>query len=778
MSSTLRDQRRVHNSSLREMSTQRGGPLDIRLGRGDKTQDTFYSNHKATPKDNMGVGRDSLDKRRADPNQQALDKDAKTSYYDIASGANAQGMNAVQDLIQPGAIPGRPDFSFGPPQLGNSNTNMKWGMSYPPPPVLSGGSTSGYFDPTLGSRPSQIDLGAPSFLPKDARRKSSLVGIFEPIRPRGDSFVLRPPVNSYGYPRLSSSELDPFTQYPNSDTRSNSLFNSLLQLPGSNRNSLSGSSHSVSSIKRNSTHNGASSMNNAPNPRTGRSSNSVMSLQEFEDGLGTFLSGQQQYQPQNRSLADMKALQEQLSRYQTQNNFKNSQSWADIYNFVEQGGSLNGNSIPDIVAGLSNSGLNWGFLNEQQKKESISKFVNETQGYQRNEGVTNTNCQSPSATELKEDMFKNSSERRVLEKEARDNNSEKNPPPFFDSRRLDSATNTNDILLKQPYEYNDIPQSPKTTPKMYNPTLVLEETYQPSQDLGYDDSDKVVNYGAGYMSPHPTKPEQKNIRKENEIRNHYSKDNKEVPAENIPINDYGRPLLGATKIDQLMLVIQARDKGVKSPIEMKGGKIPSSTNPSHKEEILPLPQTLVGSVDKPKKLKLDSLPQDSRDNKKRECSYCHKTFTQTTHLEVHMRSHIGYKPFECSFCHKKFTQGGNLRTHLRLHTGERPFSCDICKKSFNRKGNLVAHKLTHENLRPYKCILDNCNKTFTQLGNLKSHQNRFHLSTLNGMTQRVASLSGDQFEALPAEEKALLNYFKDLYKNSNKGIRGRGKKNT
>ena len=776
MSTTLRDQRQVHNTSLREMNKQRSGPLDIHLGHGDKTQDTFYSNNKATPKDNMGVGRDSLDKRRADPSQQSFDKDIKSSYYDIASGASTSvhGTSAGQDTIQPGAIPTRPDFLLGPPQLGNNNANMKWGLYPYPPPVLSGGSNFGYFDPTLGSRPSQIDLGVPSFLPRDTRRrKSSLMGIPESIRPRGDSFVLRPPVNSYAHPRLSGSELDPFTQYPNSETRSNSLFNSLLQLPGSNRNSLSGSSHSVPSIKRNS-HNGASAMNNGSDARARQSSNSVMSLQEFEDGLGTFLSGQQYPQP-NRNLADMKALQEQLSRYQTHNNFKNSQSWADIYNYVEQGGSLNGNSISGVVAGLSNTGLNWGFLNEQQKKDSISRFVNDTQGYQRNEGVASTNYENPSITKLKEDMFKNSSEPQILEKEAK-NNPEKNYPSFFENRRLHSASNTNDILLKQPYGYNDVPQSPKTTPRMYNPALVQEESYGSSQAPNYDDSEKVANYGPEYMSPHQAKPERRNVEKETEVRGH-SKDAKGAAVENVPINDYGRPLLGATKIDQLMLVIQARDKGVKSPIEMKDGKIPSSTNPDHKEEILPLPQTLVGSVDKPKKVKLESLPQDSRDSKKRECPYCHKTFTQTTHLEVHMRSHIGYKPFECSFCHKRFTQGGNLRTHLRLHTGERPFSCEICNKSFNRKGNLVAHKLTHENLRPYKCILDNCNKTFTQLGNLKSHQNRFHLSALNEMTRKVASLSGDQFEALPAEEKDLLNYFKDLYKNSNKGIRGRGKKN-
>ena len=44
------------------------------------------------------------------------------------------------------------------------------------------------------------------------------------------------------------------------------------------------------------------------------------------------------------------------------------------------------------------------------------------------------------------------------------------------------------------------------------------------------------------------------------------------------------------------------------------------------------------------------------------------------------------------------------------------------------------------------------------------------------LTKKVAELSGASIEKLPQEERDLLNYFKDLYKKSNKGIRGRGKR--
>lgn len=220
-----------------------------------------------------------------------------------------------------------------------------------------------------------------------------------------------------------------------------------------------------------------------------------------------------------------------------------------------------------------------------------------------------------------------------------------------------------------------------------------------------------------------------------------------------------RPLLGATKVDQLMLVIQARKKGVHNPIPInEDGEILDNG-------LLPQDTELVGGIDH----------KGSKNQKVHECKYCHKSFTQSTHLEVHIRSHIGLKPFQCSHCGKKFTQGGNLRTHLRLHTGEKPYSCTVCGKLFSRKGNLAAHKLTHENFKPFECKLDGCQKSFTQLGNLKAHQNRFHLDTLNKLTERLAEIDPND-ASMKSEERELLNYFADLYKNSNRGIKGRGKR--
>ncbi|GME73557.1 unnamed protein product [Ambrosiozyma monospora] len=176
-----------------------------------------------------------------------------------------------------------------------------------------------------------------------------------------------------------------------------------------------------------------------------------------------------------------------------------------------------------------------------------------------------------------------------------------------------------------------------------------------------------------------------------------------IPANEAVHTEDGRPLVGATKVDQLMLVIQARKKGLTADIKQaEDGTLLEEVTPQGliSGSVLPNPMELVGGVEK----------TTTRGSKQHQCQYCQKKFTQSTHLEVHIRSHIGLKPFECDVCGKKFTQGGNLRTHKRLHTGEKPYGCPICKKQFSRKGNLQAHQLTHQNRRPFHCKLDNCNK--------------------------------------------------------------------
>ncbi|RKF57379.1 putative zinc finger protein ozf [Erysiphe neolycopersici] len=167
----------------------------------------------------------------------------------------------------------------------------------------------------------------------------------------------------------------------------------------------------------------------------------------------------------------------------------------------------------------------------------------------------------------------------------------------------------------------------------------------------------------------------------------------------------------------------------------------------------------------------------SKSRKRYQCTIegCTKSFFQKTHLDIHERAHTGVKPYSCKQpgCNRTFSQLGNLKTHERRHTGERPYQCEICGKRFAQRGNVRAHRIVHDQAKPYVCILDDCGKQFTQLGNLKSHQNKFHITTLRTLTERWASVQDG--DSVPAADKELWEYFAKLYKNSNKGIKGRGK---
>ena len=207
----------------------------------------------------------------------------------------------------------------------------------------------------------------------------------------------------------------------------------------------------------------------------------------------------------------------------------------------------------------------------------------------------------------------------------------------------------------------------------------------------------------------------------------------------------GKPVVFSTEIDTLMRAIQSQSK---APEKKHAEKTKSSDNPT---------------VNRPRKKYLC------------EVAGCGKSFYQKTHLEIHIRAHTGIKPFLCKepSCGQRFSQLGNLKTHERRHTGERPYHCDICFKTFAQHGNVRAHKIVHTSAKPFICKLDNCNKQFTQLGNLKSHQNKFHIETIRKLKLRFENFK--EGDVVDNWEKEMWEYFGSLYKNCNKGIKGRGK---
>ena len=129
-------------------------------------------------------------------------------------------------------------------------------------------------------------------------------------------------------------------------------------------------------------------------------------------------------------------------------------------------------------------------------------------------------------------------------------------------------------------------------------------------------------------------------------------------------------------------------------------------------------------------------------------------------------------------CGKLFGQGGNMRAHMRVHNDNdtKPFVCKLenCLRRFTQLGNLKVGRETETETETGRGgAIFVAQLADVQCQKKQVHQNKFHASAIRELTERFAAI-GEPDEIAP-DDRELFEYFADLYKNSNRGIKGRGK---
>lgn len=120
---------------------------------------------------------------------------------------------------------------------------------------------------------------------------------------------------------------------------------------------------------------------------------------------------------------------------------------------------------------------------------------------------------------------------------------------------------------------------------------------------------------------------------------------------------------------------------------------------------------------------------------------CGKSFMRLEHLQGHLVTHSGDKPFKCPY-ESTFVRHLCQLQHAKFHVCNfKLASSSGCDAKFTAKSSLYVHLKKHSGSSEkvtYPCPIENCDKKYNCKSSLRIHMLRYHTPVLGMYSHLVA----------------------------------------